>query len=252
MTVGSQLQAARRERKISLADVVKETKIQPWILEALETDRLQDIMSPIYVKGFLATYARFLHLPPEPLSAQLPWPKAEPELTPETAAPAAPATGPWLPAAWRGRLGLAAGAVAALAALLILPLRARPPDRAPVGAPRPSARLASVAPVKEIEALPASPTLTMLPTQPLELSVSARRTTWIQVRADGRLLTQQRLPRGAKEQWTAEKRFELILARPSQVEIALNGQPIEPFAIAHGGRLLITHHGVTRLPDDAP
>jgi hypothetical protein len=97
---------------------------------------------------------------------------------------------------------------------------------------------------------PELPTLTMLATQPLELQVSAHRTTWIQVRADGKLLTQQRLERGAKEQWTAKKRFELIVAKPSQVELVLNGQPISPLAIAHQGRLLITHHGVTKLPDE--
>jgi len=84
----------------------------------------------------------------------------------------------------------------------------------------------------------------------LELQVSATRTTWIQVRADGKLLTQQRLPRGSNERWTAKKQFELIVAKPSQVELVLNGQAISPLAIAHQGRLLITHHGVTKLPED--
>jgi hypothetical protein len=92
--------------------------------------------------------------------------------------------------------------------------------------------------------------MTVLATQPLELHMSAHRTTWIEVRADGKLLTQQRLPRGSNERWTAKKQFELIVAKPSEVELVLNGQPISPLAIAHRGRLLITHHGVTKLPDE--
>ena len=47
MNIGSQLQEARRERKLSLPDVTRETKIQPWVLEALESDRLQELMSPV-------------------------------------------------------------------------------------------------------------------------------------------------------------------------------------------------------------
>ncbi|MBI3330528.1 MAG: DUF4115 domain-containing protein, partial [Candidatus Omnitrophica bacterium] len=85
---------------------------------------------------------------------------------------------------------------------------------------------------------------------PLELAVTAHRTTWIRVRADGKLLTQQRLPRGANERWTAKKQFELIIANPTQVDLSLNGQSISPFAVAHRGRLLVTHRGVTPLPDE--
>jgi hypothetical protein len=71
----------------------------------------------------------------------------------------------------------------------------------------------------------------------------------VQVRADGKLLTQQRLQRGANERWMAKKQFELIIAKPSQVELTLNGQPISPFLLANRGRLLITHQGITRLPE---
>ncbi|MBI4343540.1 MAG: helix-turn-helix domain-containing protein, partial [Candidatus Omnitrophica bacterium] len=74
MSVGAQLHQARKERKLSLGEVSEQTKIQPWVLEALEGDRLQELMSPIYVKGLLTSYARFLHLQPEPLVSQLVWP----------------------------------------------------------------------------------------------------------------------------------------------------------------------------------
>ena len=81
MTLGARLQQARKARKLSLADVTRQTKIQGWVLETLEADRVPEQMSPIYVKGFLSTYARFLHLDPAPLLAELQWPVAESQIS---------------------------------------------------------------------------------------------------------------------------------------------------------------------------
>ena len=267
--VGAQLQQARRARNLSFADVTKDTKIQPWVLEALEADRLHNMMSPVYAKGFLTTYAKFLRLDPEALVAQLRWPQPEPE--PEALPPAPAPRAPIairLPLPLLRRLGTAAGLGAAVVGLLLvhplqrLPKISRSPRQAPKLAkqqaliPKPASpvntpALASVASVSEpVNPPPAPPALMLLPTQSLELAVAARQTTWIQVRADGKLLTQQKLPRGANERWTAKKQFELIIAKPSQVELTLNGQSISPFAIAHHGRMLITHHGVIELPEE--
>ena len=306
MTVGAQLQQARNERKLTYGEVTEKTKIQPWVLEAIEADRLQEIMSPIYVKGFVATYAKFLRLDPEPLVAQLAWPKAEPtkteveELPP--AQPAVPVTIQWPTIPLSVLRRLAAGLVvtaaviglivakpkitlpkfslptfakAAPAQRIIRPRAAKPiktaaaPKSAPTvkpaapavaapapvvesaktEAPAPVVQAASVTSVGEALKPPAPPALTIVPTQPMELRVTATKTTWIKVWADGKLLTQQRLARGAKEHWTAKRQFQLIIAKPSQVDVTLNGQPINPFTIAHQGRVLITHNGVARLPE---
>ncbi len=249
MTVGSQLTSARRERKLSLADVTRQTKIQPWVLEALEADRLHELMSPVYVKGFITTYARFLHLAPEPLTAQLPQP--EPELPQATLPPAA---SPPIRVALRfsrpvvRRFATSIAVTAAVIGLIV----ANPLRRVPWLSLHSFRlqKLASVAPLRGPLKLPLLPTLTLLATDPLELSVTARRTTWIQVKADGKLLSEQRLPKGAKERWSAKRKFELIVARPSDVELSLNGQSISPLVVAHRGRVLITHHGITRLPGE--
>ena len=256
MSVGEQLQRARQERKLSLAEVSQHTKIQPWVIEALEGDRLQELMSPIYVKGFLTTYARFLTLDPAALISQLRWPHAEPEQATLPPPQESVWTGwlqlwhLWAPQ-WRhvGAIAVVAAGVVGLFWLRPMPWVARMTSRAMVRTPTKAASLTSAA-TDAAPTLPDLPTMTLLASQPLELQVSASRTTWIQVRADGKLLTQQRLPRGAQERWTAKKRFELIVAKPSEVDLVLNGQPISPLAIANQGRLLITHHGVTRLPDD--
>ena len=301
MTVGTQLQAARAARNLSLADVTRSTKIQPWVLEALEGDRLPEMMSPIYVKGFLATYARFLRLEPEPLVAQLRWAEPEPVAPQEPLAPTTPPPAPvefhlpQLPWPQLRRLGAGLAVSAAVIGLIVVnPLRhvhmphlslpslklptllakstttykpkrvaaAKPKSpvkvaKSTVPAPTQSQtaesvepRLASVAPITEPLKPPAPPALALPAPAPLELKVTAERATWIQVRADGKLLIQQKLPRGAHERWTAKKQFEVIVSKPSQVELLLNGQPISPFAIAHRGRVLITHQGVTGLPEN--
>jgi cytoskeletal protein RodZ len=203
-------------------------------------------MSPIYVKGFLTTYARFLRLPHEPLLAALRWPAPpEPELLP----PPARSLGPLV-----RRLALGAATLAGAAALVAVnPLRWLPQmPRSSAKAVKPSAAppppvAASLAPVSEPLKAPKPPTPQVKPVQSLELVLTARGATWVQVRADGKLLSQQRLTRGAKERWQAAERLELVIAKPGLVSLSLNGQPIEPFAIAHRGRLLITRRGIGPL-----
>ncbi|MBI4342961.1 MAG: DUF4115 domain-containing protein [Candidatus Omnitrophica bacterium] len=305
MTIGAQLQQARNARKLTFAEVTEKTKIQPWVLEAIEADRLPEIMSPIYVKGFIATYAKFLRVEPEPLLAQLMWPKPEEPAAAESLPPAQPSLPPitirWptIPRPVLRRAAVAAVAVAVVAGVAVgkpritlpkfslpkfslpqiakakpssqpakkkavkpKPLAATPkPAPKPVAtaaapkttaqteAPAPAVQAASVAPVGEALKPPAAPALHIVPSQPMELRVTATKTTWIKIWADGKLLSQQRLPRGAKERWTAKRQFQLIIAKPSQVDVTLNGQSISPFTIAHQGRVLITHNGVTRLPE---
>jgi cytoskeletal protein RodZ len=275
MPVGATLRQARAQRRLTLAQVSEQTKIQPWVLEAMEEDRLQDLMSPVYVKGFLTTYARFLQVAPGPLLAEVPWPA----LPAQEAEPLPPPSRSLQPLVVRLGLGLAAAAgVAAL--VMINPLRglsrapkpvakAAAPSKAPAK-PKPVARAkrarvpaaapkapaappgpaaASVSPLSEPLKSARPPQPQTVPVRTLELSLVARGPTWVQVRADGKLLTQQRLARGAQERWSASERFELVIAKPGLVSLSLNGQPIEPFAIAHRGRLLITRRGIGALAD---
>ena len=328
MSVGTQLQQARTEQKLTIAQVAAATRIQPWVLESLEADRLPEQMSRIYLRGFLASYARFLHLDPAPLLAALP--SDQPLQEQKTELPAAPPkatrerqpmkpikiTIPWQHLARAGRIGAVAAAVALVIAvnpirlvaqipwqtitlpkfsLPSLPRIAKEPKpavkkiastakrRLPAAvkplaqlAERPAAKpspepvvakapiievkpvpaaeppvlepqVASIAPLQNTVHQPQLPSFETLATQPLEVLITASRTTWIRVRADGKLLAQERLKRGAKERWKAKNRLEVIVANPSQVELSLNGQSITSHAIAYQGKLLITHRGVSQL-----
>jgi hypothetical protein len=281
-SVGQQLRQARTELQLNLKDVTQATKIQPWVLEALEGDRLHTTMSPIYVKSFLATYSKFLRLDPTPFVAQL-FPPPPPSVQQELAAvspkrvratktetrpvpvkQAAPAPSPrpprpafvmpdlsWL-ADLTDRAMPALRRLAALAALVgvaaglvaINPLRGLAPRRK-------EASVTTLAP-KKTAAAPKEIRLNLQPTVPLELALVANKPTWISVKSDGQLVAQERLTAGTKESWKARQRFELIIAEPAQVDATLNGQPITPLTLAHKGRVVITHTAIKPLAATAP
>ncbi len=61
-TVGEILRAAREERKLSVEQVNRETKISVQTISALEEDDFDAFPSETYLKGFVRTYAEFLGL----------------------------------------------------------------------------------------------------------------------------------------------------------------------------------------------
>jgi cytoskeleton protein RodZ len=60
--IGNSLREARERREIEFAQVEQVTKIRGNYLRALEDERLDDLPSETYVKGFLRTYADYLGL----------------------------------------------------------------------------------------------------------------------------------------------------------------------------------------------
>ena len=249
--VGQQLRQVRQDRRISLADVTTATKIQPWVLEALEADRLHLSMSPVYAKSFLVLYAKFLRLDPQPLIAQLFPPPPAPSAAEAGRSLAQEAEGfsLSLDAMWDavGAILRRLAPVAVVAAGVALLIAVKPLRRLP--SLRVTQASFSTAPAKP--AATQQMALAVRPTQPLELGVVARHASWISVKADGDLIAQQQLSPGSKETWTAKRRLEVVIGNPAQVDVFLNGHAISPLAMAHDGRLLITHKGIAALGDSS-
>ncbi len=266
--VGEQLKQARTHLQLSLKQVSQVTKIQSWVLEALEADQLHTTMSPVYVKGFVSTYAKLLRLEPEPLIARLypPVPVA-PErqdagLRTQDTGPKTQDSGlriqeltkkfslrpaPWVLSpsmSFIRQVAVGALGIAAMWALVMI----NPAQHLKLRLPH---REASFSVAKRPTSASNEPTVEIQPTQPLELTIQARRDTWVSVKADGQLLTQQRLEVGSKESWKARRRLEVVIAKPAHVEATLNGQSISPFVMAHQGRLVITHQDIKPLTEPA-
>jgi cytoskeleton protein RodZ len=63
--LGERIRAAREARGLSLSDVAEQIRIRSLYLAAIEDENWSTIGAPVYVRGFLRTYARYLGLDPE-------------------------------------------------------------------------------------------------------------------------------------------------------------------------------------------
>ncbi|HLG10592.1 MAG TPA: helix-turn-helix domain-containing protein [Dehalococcoidia bacterium] len=65
--LGNTLSRARRARAITLEDVERDTRVSKRYLAALEDEDFSIFPAPVYARGFLRTYSRYLGLNPEEL-----------------------------------------------------------------------------------------------------------------------------------------------------------------------------------------
>jgi cytoskeleton protein RodZ len=63
--LGQRIRAAREARGLSLSDVAQQIRIRSVYLAAIEDESWSTIGAPVYIRGFLRTYARFLGIDPE-------------------------------------------------------------------------------------------------------------------------------------------------------------------------------------------
>ena len=67
---GRALAAARQARKLEIVRVATELRLAPETIEALERDDFDHLPSPVFVSGYIRTYARLLGMDPQPLIAR--------------------------------------------------------------------------------------------------------------------------------------------------------------------------------------
>jgi cytoskeleton protein RodZ len=68
--LGERFRAAREARGLTLSDVAEHIRIRSVYLAAIEDENWSAIGAPVYIRGFLRTYARFLGLEPEEVVAE--------------------------------------------------------------------------------------------------------------------------------------------------------------------------------------
>lgn len=77
--LGNTLSRARRARGITLEDVERDTHVSRRYLQALENEDFSIFPAPVYARGFLRTYARYLGLNPDDLVRAFPSSGNEPK-----------------------------------------------------------------------------------------------------------------------------------------------------------------------------
>ncbi len=66
-TIGPRLRAAREARNLSTEQAADDTRISLRFIEALEREEFDALPAPVYVRGFLRSYANYLGLEPQTL-----------------------------------------------------------------------------------------------------------------------------------------------------------------------------------------
>lgn len=80
--LGNTLSRARRARAITLEDAERDTHVSKRYLQALENEDFTAFPAPVYARGFLRTYSRYLGLNPDELIRVFPNQELTVDITP--------------------------------------------------------------------------------------------------------------------------------------------------------------------------
>jgi len=217
-TLGHYLRSAREARGIDLRDAAQHTRISITFLKALEEEDFSRLPGPVFVKGFLKNYGKFLRLDEAEVI------KKYEELTPRGAAqgvvekkePVAaggeqkktPQHSMIEPVIW------GTGIVVALVLFLLTALPERTlKDSHPAAAPLTSGQTISA---------PGPATQT----EKLYLEVVALENTWLLVRTDNSPQKKALLKKGESLIWSADERFLLSYGSAGALKLMLNGREL--------------------------
>ena len=211
--LGERFRAAREARGASLSDVADQIRIRSVYLSAIEDEHWNAIGAPVYIRGFLRTYARYLRLDPEEavaeFNATLPEPPA-----PSTDEPAARSPR-------SGRSGLLliwiAGTVAVLLVAFVVynELTLRSQQAVAMASAAPTAALASPSPPAP------SPTPALGGASSLALVLSAP--SWLRVTVDGNVSMEGTFPAGTSKTFHGKSALVRI-GNAGGVEIYVDGK----------------------------
>jgi cytoskeletal protein RodZ len=238
-SIGSRLKKARQEKNLTLEEIQKKTKIHPRVLKALEEDRPEQILGLTYIKGFLKTYADYLGLDGPSLV------KEYVTLHPTTVREVIDLTKEKLPqtqnyvkvVSFFKKFALILP-VLLIIFLFLLSLRSIIRSRElkkieKVKSPKVTSKVKVAAPA-------------VVKLELLKLAIRAKEDCWIQVKADGKIIFQNVLPKGSSEKWEAKEKLELWVGNSGVIDLELNDKPLGP--LGRYGRviknILITKEGM--------
>lgn len=233
---GLWLRREREVREVTLEEISDVTKISKTYLKALEEERFDVLPAPVFAKGFLREYARYVGLDPDEvvnsyLSAMS---VEEPEVGGAQGQPPGRSSLEWL-----------IGVVLAVALLVLVAVigfagfwaeRAQRADseasdvsagEGSGGLPEPPPVSANPVPIAAGPSVPAaaSPPPDEIPAAPLVVTIDFTEDCWVEASVDGRRRLSELHVQGESLQIDAERRVELTLGNPSGVVVEVNGEP---------------------------
>lgn len=219
---GTWLRRQREIREIPLREIAEVTKISVRYLEALEQDRFDVLPAPVFAKGFLREYARFVGLDPDEVINSYLTTQQEAEDAVEEEARAGEATSS------SSSMLMGAGVIVLLglvAGLIYYSERFRGKERQeppPIAAP-PVQAAPPPAPVPVLE-----PPDEVVQTTPLVVTMDFTEDCWVEAEVDGERRLSELHVQGESLRMEAQERVVLTLGNPSGVRIERNGRPFNP------------------------
>lgn len=232
--LGEEFRRAREARGQSISDVAERLHIRSVYLAALENEDWAAIGAPVYIRGFMRTYARHLGLDPEVAVARF----GEAPVQARVAAPAAPASGEGR----RSRPSL--GALAAIAVALALVgfvayqyflIRADRPAQTPlaqtsaqagaVPGPAVSAGAAAASRAPAGESTPVAGPARGAEAGPPKLAVRLTETSWLRVVIDGKVALEGTFPPGTAKSFTGKVALVRV-GNAGGVQLAVGGRGV--------------------------
>jgi cytoskeletal protein RodZ len=231
-TAGARLRQAREQAGLTLRDVAEQTKIQRWILTAIEEGDLSRVPGGIFIRGYVTSYARAVGLDDDRLWAEY---RAETH-TPvvETEAVEAPPEVRNSRPVWTI---VAIAAAVVVTAVVWRNMSRSNPDATNVALPQPAQRTSEVAPTAATSGRRPEAVVVVASTKgdsatlastPLVIKLNASSDVWVEAKADG----EQRIYRlvTAGEDLTVDARREVVLriGDASAVTYTINGAAGRP------------------------
>ncbi len=220
---GDWLRRQREMREITLRDIADRTKISLRYLEAMEENRFDLLPAPIFAKGFLREYARYVGLSPDEvvnhyLAVQQP--SSDEDGSRKDSTPPGRAYRPKPVRSWTYGLFLALAVLALIALIWGLALYndrrhaesgadAPPPPSAAPPSPRSEQPVAAPGPAK--------------PTAPLEVTLDFTADCWVEVKVDDKPFLSEQRVQGESLPIEAQKSVDVRLGDAGAVEIQVNG-----------------------------
>ncbi len=242
-SLGERFRIAREARGLTLSEVAEHIRIRSVYLGAIEDENWDVIGAPVYARGFVRTYARFLGIDGEEAIASSILAQSIPSSTPPQEEPVISPSGRRSSTRWV--LWVAGFVAAALVGLIVYNLFALPPGppAAPVavvgatptalpsasptvgpsGSPLPSESPSPGAASPSPGAASPSPGASATPPPGSgSLGVTIRATSWVRVIVDGKIMLEGTFPAGTTRVLYGKKAVVRI-GNAGGVELDVNG-----------------------------
>jgi cytoskeletal protein RodZ len=229
--LGDEFRSAREARGLSLSDVAERLHIRSVYLAAIEDEDWKAIGAPVYVRGFMRTYARFLGLDAEDAVARFsasagatvaPVSTGRVEERPKIRETAGERRSPSVVAILA--ILVAVGVVAYVGYAYLTQTK---PAGVPVAAASPDADapVAEASPGEAVAVAAAPPPA--LPVHKRGLSVHVTQTSWLRITIDGTVAVEGTFPPGTAKSFQG-KEVDVRAGNAGGVELAVNGRPVGP------------------------